>query len=95
MRRAPLVYEKAQAAISASPIAILGTDGLDPRIAIALPRDPELGRGNGFRQMQQLGVATEVQKNTYLSSFGFLSHLEDQPTVSRMAAHDGDKDDPL
>jgi hypothetical protein len=30
-----------------------------------------------------------------LSSFGFLSHLEDQLTVGRMAAHDGHEDHPL
>jgi hypothetical protein len=42
------------------PIAVFGTDDLKPRVAIALPRDPELGRGDGLREMQQLGVAPEA-----------------------------------
>ena len=33
------------------PIAVVGIDDLEPRVAIALPRDPEFGRGDGFRQM--------------------------------------------
>ena len=60
------------------PIAVLGTDDLEPRVAIALPRDPELGRGDGLRQMQQFGVATEVQKHAHLPGLRFLGHLEDQ-----------------
>jgi hypothetical protein len=31
-----------------------------------------------FRQMQQLGVATEVQKHANLPRLGLLDHLEDQ-----------------
>ena len=33
------------------PIAVLGVDDFQLRIAIAFPRNPELGRGDGFRQM--------------------------------------------
>jgi hypothetical protein len=42
------------------PLAVVGTDDLESRVAIALSRNPELSRSDGFRQMQQVGVATEV-----------------------------------
>ncbi len=53
------------------------------------PRDPELNRGDGLRQMQQLGAATEVQEHAHLPGRRFLGHLEDKPAVGRMIAHDG------
>lgn len=43
------------------PLAVVGTDDIEPRVAIAFPCNPKLGRSDGFRQMQQLGVAPEVQ----------------------------------
>ena len=63
------------------PIAVLSADNLEPRIAIALPRNPELSRSEGFRQMQQLGVAAEVEEHTHLPWLWFLGRLEDKPTV--------------
>ncbi|CAM5548942.1 hypothetical protein FALB51S_00167 [Frigidibacter albus] len=77
------------------PIAVVGIDDLEPRLAIALPRDPEFGRSDGLRQMKQLGVATEVQKHADLPQLRFLGHLEDQPAICRVAAHDGDEDHPV
>ena len=53
------------------PIAVVGIDDFEPCVAIALPRNPELGRGDGLRQMKQLGVATEVQKHADLPGLGF------------------------
>ena len=45
--------------------------------------------------MQQLRVAAEVQKHAHLPGLRVLGHLEDEGAVSRMASHDGDKDDPV
>ena len=42
------------------PIAVLGTDDFQPRVAITFACDPQFGRSDGLRQIQQLGVATEV-----------------------------------
>lgn len=75
-------------------IAVHGTDDLEPRVSVALPCDPELGRGDRFCQMQELGVATEVQKHADLPQLWFLGDLEDEPAVRRMAAHDGHEDHP-
>src|SRR5690606_37948624 len=48
------------------PFAVIGTDNFEPCVAIPLPRVPELGRGDRFRQMQQLGTATEVEEHADL-----------------------------
>jgi hypothetical protein len=48
------------------PLAVLGTDDLEPRVAITFPCDPEIGRRDGFRQMQQFGIPAEVQKHAHL-----------------------------
>lgn len=48
------------------PIAFLGTDDLEPRVAITFPRDLELGRGDGLRQKLLFGVANEVQEDAQL-----------------------------
>lgn len=48
------------------PFAVLSTDDLESRIAISLPPDPELGRGEEFREMQQLGIPAEVQEHANL-----------------------------
>ena len=77
------------------PCADILTDDREPRIAISLPRDPELRRRYGFRQMQKLGTAPEIQEHPDLPHLGLLDDFEDQRTFGRMAPHDGDKDDPL
>ena len=48
------------------PIAVLGTDDFKPRVAKTFPRDPKFRRGDGLRQMQKFGVATEVQQDAHL-----------------------------
>ena len=80
---------------SICPIVVLGTDDFQPRVAIALPCDPELGRGDRLRQMQRLGVATEIQQHADLPGLRLLGDLEYKPAVRRVAAHDGDENDPV
>ena len=77
------------------PFALFIADDFEPRVAIALPRDPELGRGDGLRQMQQFRIPAEVQKHADLPGLRLLGHLEDKGAVSGMAAHDGDEDHPV
>ena len=62
------------------------TDDLKPRVAVAFSRDPEIGSGDGLRQMQQFHVATKIQQHPDLCGLGSLDHLKDQPAVCRMAA---------
>ncbi len=77
------------------PIAVFSTDDFKSRVAIALSRNPKLRRGDGLRQMRQLGVAAEVEEYAHLPSLRFLGHFEDQSAVRRMAAHDRDEDHPV
>ena len=59
------------------PIAVFRTDDFQPRVAIALPRDPELGCGDGLREMQKFGVSTEVQEHAHLPGLRFFGNLKD------------------
>lgn len=78
------------------PFGNILTDDFETGITIPLPRDPELGSGDRLRQMQQLGVATKIQKHAHLPGLRFFGHFEDQPAVRRMDAHDdGNEDHPV
>ena len=77
------------------PFALFIADDFKSRIAVSFLGDPKLGRGDGFRQMQQLRVAAEVEKHAHLPGLRLLGHLEDKGAVSGMAAHDGDEDHPV
>ena len=63
------------------PIVVLSSDDLEPRVAIALLGNPKLCRCGGRRQMQKLGVATEIQQHADLPGLRFLGHLEDQTAI--------------
>ena len=69
-------------------------DDLNPRVAIALLGNPKLRRRDGLRQMQKLRAAPEIQQHADLPHLGLFDHFEAELAVGRMAAHDGDKDDP-
>ena len=60
------------------PFALFIADDFKPRVAVSFLGDPKLGRSDGLRQMQQLGVATKVQKHAHLLMLRFLSELEDE-----------------
>ena len=48
------------------PIAVLGTDDLEPRVAIALSGDPEFSGHLTGREMEELGRASEVEEHLHL-----------------------------
>ena len=77
------------------PFALFIADDFKTRVAVSFLGDPKLGGGDGGGQIQQLGVASEVQEHAHLAGFRFLDHLEDEGAVSRMAAHDRHEDHPV
>ena len=68
------------------PFAVFIADNFKPCVAVSFFSDPELGCGDRGSQMQQLGVATEVEEHAHLPGLRFFGHLEDEGAVSRMAA---------
>jgi len=77
------------------PLALFIGNDFKSRIAVSFLGDPKLGRSDGFRQMQRLRVASEVEEHTHLPGRRLLGHLEDEGAVSGMAAHDGHEDHPF
>lgn len=69
-------------------IAALGAHDFEPRIAITFPCDPELGRGDGFRQMQQLGAAAEILKHARTFFHGFWPTSTRHGTSDEVAARE-------
>ncbi|KAF0137553.1 MAG: hypothetical protein FD152_378 [Xanthobacteraceae bacterium] len=47
-------------------LAVIGTDEFKTGIAITFPRDAEISRSDELSQMQQFGVAAEVQEHAQL-----------------------------
>ena len=64
------------------PFVLFIADDFEPRIAVSFLGDPKFGRSDGLRQMQQLGVAAEVEKHAHLPGIRILGHLEDEGAVS-------------
>ena len=83
LRRAPRFQLGSGGQVRAPcPFALFIADDFESRVAVSFLSDPELSRSDGLCQMQQFGVAAEVEKCAHLPGLRFLSHLEDEGAVS-------------
>lgn len=72
---------------------LVGRDLLDAGAAVAVPRQPKLGRLAAFGEMEKLGIVTDFLKDADRAERRMLGDLEAKIVVEREGARHRDDDD--